>query len=198
VQLRQYHPKISLSSSLFYSVSLQITGIVSFSDYFLWFLGRSEFRIFLALYLVSLPLQLLTTGSVIQQGSTGLVVLTALHAGVIAALFWALLGNAIISTQLVEDGTLSSLIVSVHFGTQTQIVDSLFYCTAFTSICGRLFCSNYVYLIRRWVNDNKYLWSFESPSVITQHTTVCVDECLASSVSSELLLLRSRNSVLRI
>jgi len=73
--------------------------------------GRSEFRIFLIMYFISLPFQLLTTGAVLQQGSTALVALTALHAGVVAALFWALLGNAIVSTQVVEDGTLSSLVV---------------------------------------------------------------------------------------
>jgi hypothetical protein len=73
--------------------------------------GRSEFRVFLLLYFISLPLQLLTTGAVLQQGSTGLVVLTAIHAGAVVGLFWTLLGNAIVSTQVVEDGTLSSLIV---------------------------------------------------------------------------------------
>ncbi|KAK7685113.1 hypothetical protein QCA50_011952 [Cerrena zonata] len=72
--------------------------------------GRVEFRIFLVLYWLTLPLQLLTTGSVLQQGSTALTVLTAIHAGFVAATFWALLGNAIVSTQVVEDGTLSSLI----------------------------------------------------------------------------------------
>ena len=75
------------------------------------FAGRSEFRIFLLLYLISLPFQLLTTGAVLQQGSMGLVVVTAIHAGIVAALFWTLLGNAVVSTQVVEDGTLSSLIV---------------------------------------------------------------------------------------
>jgi len=63
------------------------------------------------MYFISLPFQLLTTGAVLQQGSTALVALTALHAGIVAGLFWALLGNAIVSTQVVEDGTLSSLIV---------------------------------------------------------------------------------------
>lgn len=74
--------------------------------------GRAEFRAFLVLYFISLPLQLVTTGSFLTQGTTGLVVVTAIHAGVVAALFWTLLGNAIISTQVVEDGTLSALIVS--------------------------------------------------------------------------------------
>jgi len=77
--------------------------------------GRSEFRVFLILYLISLPFQLISTGAVLQQGSTALVALTAIHAGVVAALFWTLLGNAIVSTQVVEDGTLSSLIPLCFF-----------------------------------------------------------------------------------
>jgi len=72
--------------------------------------GRIEFRILLILYLFTLPFQLLSTGSFLQQGTTALVVLTAIHAGFVAATFWALLGNGILSTQVVEDGTLSSLI----------------------------------------------------------------------------------------
>jgi len=88
--------------------------------------GRSEFRIFLLMYLISLPFQLLTTGAVLQQGSLALVVLTAIHAGIVAALFWTLLGNAIVSTQVVEDGTLSSLIplcvfAVAFFGVTTYI-----------------------------------------------------------------------------
>jgi len=77
--------------------------------------GRSEFRVLLLLYFISLPFQLITTGAVLQQGSTALVVLTAMHAGIVAALFWTLLGNAIVSTQVVEDGTLSSLIPLCFF-----------------------------------------------------------------------------------
>jgi len=72
--------------------------------------GRVELRAFLVVYLFTLPLQLITTGSFIEQGSTSLVVLTAIHAGAVTALFWTLLGNAIIATQVVEDGTPSSLI----------------------------------------------------------------------------------------
>ena len=75
------------------------------------FIGRSEFRIFLIGYLISLLLQLLTTGAILEQGSVGLVVLTALHAGTVAALFWVLLGNALVSTQMIEDGSLGSLVV---------------------------------------------------------------------------------------
>jgi len=74
--------------------------------------GRSELRIFLVLYLCTLPFQLITTGSLLEQGSVALVVLTAVHAGFVATLFWSLLGNGIVSTQVVEDGTPSSLVVS--------------------------------------------------------------------------------------
>ncbi|EKM56276.1 uncharacterized protein PHACADRAFT_253316 [Phanerochaete carnosa HHB-10118-sp] len=72
--------------------------------------GRTEFRIFLGCYLLTLLLQILTTGAFLEQGSDALTVLTAIHAGAVAATFWTLLGTAIVSTQVVEDGTLSSLI----------------------------------------------------------------------------------------
>ncbi|KAI0324733.1 hypothetical protein GY45DRAFT_1262273 [Cubamyces sp. BRFM 1775] len=72
--------------------------------------GRVEFRLFLALYFLTLPFQLLSTGAFLTQGSTALTVITAIHAGLVAATFWSLLGNAIVSTQVVEDGTLSSVI----------------------------------------------------------------------------------------
>jgi hypothetical protein len=73
-----------------------------------------ELRAFLGVYALSLPLQLLTTGAVLEQGSTPLVVLTAVHAGVVAALFWTLVANAVVATQVVEDGTWSSLVVSSY------------------------------------------------------------------------------------
>jgi hypothetical protein len=82
------------------------------------------------MYALTLPFQLLTTGAVLvqarsiqtglfcpgadtpaRQGSTALVVLTAIHAGLVAALFWALIANALVATQVVEDGTPSSLVV---------------------------------------------------------------------------------------
>ena len=74
--------------------------------------GRVELRLFLVLYFLSLPFQLLTTGSVLEQGSLPLTVITAIHGGIVAALFWGLLANALVATQMVEDGTLSSLVVS--------------------------------------------------------------------------------------
>jgi len=72
--------------------------------------ARVEFRFFLFIYLISLVFNLLTTGSIFEQGSKTLTILTAIHAGIVSALFWTLVGNAIVSTQLVEDGTPSSLV----------------------------------------------------------------------------------------
>jgi len=71
--------------------------------------GRVELRNMLVLYFLTLPFQLITNGSLLIQGSQGLVVLTAIHAALVATLFWALLANALVSTQVVEDGTMSSL-----------------------------------------------------------------------------------------
>jgi len=89
---------------------LVVIALITFATRRRAAVGRAEFRAFLVLYFISLPLQLVTTGSFLTQGTTGLVVVTAIHAGVVAALFWTLLGNAIISTQVVEDGTPSALI----------------------------------------------------------------------------------------
>ncbi|CAG7850597.1 SubName: Full=Related to export control protein CHS7 {ECO:0000313/EMBL:CCA71545.1} [Serendipita indica DSM 11827] len=72
--------------------------------------GRVELRSLLSAYLLTLALQIVTNGSVLQQGSTPLVVLTAIHAALVAALFWFLLFNGIVATQVVEDGTMASLI----------------------------------------------------------------------------------------
>jgi len=72
--------------------------------------GRSELLLFLILYLFTLAFQLVTTGSFLEQGSQPLVIVTAIHAGLVITLFWSLLANALIATQLVEDGTLSSCI----------------------------------------------------------------------------------------
>jgi len=72
--------------------------------------ARVEFRFFLFLYAISLVFNLLSTGSIFEQGSKGLTIITAIHAGIVSALFWALLGNAIVATQLVEDGTPSALV----------------------------------------------------------------------------------------
>lgn len=55
--------------------------------------ARIELSLFLMLYFISLALQLITTSSFLEQGTTALVAITAVHAGVVAALFWTLLGE---------------------------------------------------------------------------------------------------------
>ncbi|KAK7458750.1 hypothetical protein VKT23_009751 [Stygiomarasmius scandens] len=71
--------------------------------------GRIEMRILFSTYVLSLILQILTTSSLLEQGSTALVVLTAIHAGVVAAWFWMLLANAFVATQFIDDGSWASL-----------------------------------------------------------------------------------------
>jgi len=72
--------------------------------------GRIELRATLIIYIVTCILQLLTTGSIFAQGSDVLVVLTAIHAGTVASFFWCLVANALVATQIVEDGTPASLL----------------------------------------------------------------------------------------
>ncbi|KAL0955371.1 hypothetical protein HGRIS_001620 [Hohenbuehelia grisea] len=87
-----------------------ILGLIFFTSRRKAAVGRVELRFLLILYFLTLPLQLLTTGSVLEQGSTALTAITAVHAGVVAALFWGLLANALVATQVVEDGTASSVV----------------------------------------------------------------------------------------
>ncbi|KAF8799889.1 hypothetical protein BYT27DRAFT_7119247 [Phlegmacium glaucopus] len=111
-------PLVGNDGSLANIANIAVCGVSVFVIGFLIFLcdrrkaavGRIELRTFLTLYLLTLPLQLLTTGSFLQQGSTALIVLTAIHAGMVVALFWSLLANAIVATQVVEDGSMSSLV----------------------------------------------------------------------------------------
>jgi len=72
--------------------------------------GRIEMRAMLVMYAITLAFQMVTTASILEQGSLPLMILTAVHAGVVAAFFWTLLATALVATQYVEDGTPSSLI----------------------------------------------------------------------------------------
>ena len=76
-----------------------------------YFVGRWELRTFLIVYLLTLPLQLITNTSLLPQGSMSLVVFTAIHAGLVVSLFWILIANAIVATQWIEDGTMASIAV---------------------------------------------------------------------------------------
>ena len=72
--------------------------------------GRIEMRVLLIGFALHSALQALTMASMLEHGSTALLVLSAIHCGVIAMLAWLLIANLIIVTQVVEDGSLSSLI----------------------------------------------------------------------------------------
>jgi Chitin synthase export chaperone len=74
-------------------------------------LGRLELIAFLILYFLTLVFQLVSTGSFLEQDSKPLVIVTAIHAGMVVALFWSLLANAIVATQVVDDGSKRALIV---------------------------------------------------------------------------------------
>jgi len=157
--------------------------------------GRSEFRIFLLLYFISLPFQLLTTGAVLQQGSLALVVLTAIHAGIIVALFWTLLGNAIVSTQIVEDGTLSSLIVRLspccihppHI-TSCDVSDpqltTLPGLAALVCLRPRFIRSYNLYLSGRGPIDNQHLRPVQPTNRSQQHPSFRSHQYLAWRVSN--------------
>ncbi|KAG8743473.1 hypothetical protein FRC10_011945 [Ceratobasidium sp. 414] len=94
--------------------------------------GRVELRSLLILYLFTLPFQLLDTGALLKQATVPISVLTAIHMGLIAAMFWMLLANAIVATQVVEDGTMSSLVPFYAFslfffvGTTYSALDTAF------------------------------------------------------------------------
>jgi hypothetical protein len=64
--------------------------------------GRHELRTLLLVYALHSALSVITTSSVLEQGSTALAVISSIHVAVIAVLFWILLGNALVATQLVE------------------------------------------------------------------------------------------------
>ncbi|WVW81018.1 hypothetical protein I302_103009 [Kwoniella bestiolae CBS 10118] len=71
--------------------------------------GRIELRFFLFMYGLHSALQIITMSSLLQQGSTALSILSSIHVAVIVSMFWVLLGNAIIATQVVEDGTAAAI-----------------------------------------------------------------------------------------
>lgn len=71
--------------------------------------GRAELRLLFVAFGVRSALQIVTMTSLLKQGSKGLVVVSAIHIAIIVVFFWLLLGNALIATQVVEDGTAAAL-----------------------------------------------------------------------------------------
>ncbi|OXB39443.1 hypothetical protein J007_00811 [Cryptococcus neoformans] len=71
--------------------------------------GRAELRLLFVAFGVRSALQIVTMTSLLKQGSKGLVVVSAIHIAIIVVFFLLLLGNALIATQVVEDGTAAAL-----------------------------------------------------------------------------------------
>jgi len=111
-------PLVGNNGSLSNIANIAACGVCIFVVAFLAFhcwrrkaaVGRIELLNFLTLYFLTLAFQIVTTGSFLEQGSGSLVIVTAIHAGLVITLFWSLLANAIVATQVVEDGSISSLI----------------------------------------------------------------------------------------
>ncbi|OJA13364.1 hypothetical protein AZE42_04504 [Rhizopogon vesiculosus] len=158
--------------------------------------GRVELRIFFCLYLLTLPFQLITTGSFLTQGSSALVVLTAIHAGLVATLFWTLLANSIVATQVVEDGTLSSIIVrsasivSFHSPKHTQPADGALH-IAILHILSRVLRRYNLYILGRRIQLDKRNRKIKSTPIPQQHTIVRAHQYLAWSVSSPIYPIRA-------
>ncbi|KAL7422672.1 hypothetical protein Q5752_001963 [Cryptotrichosporon argae] len=72
--------------------------------------GRVELRTLFVLYGVLCALQLVDMSSVLEQGSTGIIIVSAIHTALFVTFFWLLLANAVIATQVVEDGTPAALV----------------------------------------------------------------------------------------
>ncbi|GAA5971246.1 hypothetical protein JCM11641_008280 [Rhodosporidiobolus odoratus] len=72
--------------------------------------GRVEITLFFVLYAIVQGLQLADNSALLRAGSLALTWVTAVHVGILVALFWVLVWVAFLSLQVVEDGTLGSLI----------------------------------------------------------------------------------------
>ncbi|BGP22028.1 chitin synthase export chaperone [Rhodotorula toruloides] len=72
--------------------------------------GRVEMTILFVMYAAVQGLQLADNSALLKQGSLALTWVTAVHVGMLVALFWVLVWVAFLSLQVVEDGTLLSII----------------------------------------------------------------------------------------
>lgn len=72
--------------------------------------GRVEMRILFLLYALVKGAELVDTGGLLMAGSYALTWVSAVHVGLLVALFWCLAWIAMLSLQFVEDGTPAALI----------------------------------------------------------------------------------------
>ncbi|KAF5344835.1 hypothetical protein D9756_011102 [Leucocoprinus leucothites] len=128
--------------------------------------GRWELRTLLIVYLITLPIQIVTNASLLPQGSTALVVLTAIHAGLVVALFWVLLANAIVATQWIEDGSMASIAhtlvrVDKHMAACVSIKLRLFISTYFTFTSAIIiYLALMTYIVLHVLNETRPMWYY--------------------------------------
>ncbi|GAA5861883.1 hypothetical protein JCM1840_006863 [Sporobolomyces johnsonii] len=78
--------------------------------------GRVEITILFLMYALVQGAQLADTGALMRAGSVALTWVTSVHVGLLVGLFWVLVWVAFLSLQIVEDGTLISLIPMFAIG----------------------------------------------------------------------------------
>ncbi|KAK4047280.1 hypothetical protein OIO90_006241 [Microbotryomycetes sp. JL221] len=78
--------------------------------------GRLEMAVLFVMYALVQGAQLADNSGLLRQGSLEIVWVTAVHVGLIVSFFWVLVWVAFLSLQIVEDGTLASLIPMFLFG----------------------------------------------------------------------------------
>lgn len=146
-----------------------------------WLKGRVEFRAFLVTYFVSLVFQLVTAGALLEQGTRAIGVLTAIHTGIVSAMFWTLLWYAITTTQILDDGGFGSLIVSSWSGFLSNSCTQLRLGNACWTTCilrrDPLYQPWYCF----WVYIN-FRYPFPSPRLIAEYPVVRIDKHMARSV----------------
>lgn len=70
--------------------------------------GRKEMNVVFIGYILILAAQIIDSGGFLDEQSKVVVIASAVHIGLIAGTFWALLINALVGYQIVEDGTFLS------------------------------------------------------------------------------------------
>ncbi|SGY38764.1 BQ5605_C003g02067 [Microbotryum silenes-dioicae] len=72
--------------------------------------ARKEMQVFLLMFCLVQGAQLADTGALLKVGSTALTWISGVHLGLLVGLFWVLAWLAFLSLQIVEDGTLLSIV----------------------------------------------------------------------------------------
>jgi hypothetical protein len=134
-------------------------------------------------YLVSLIFQLVTAGALLEQGTQAIGVLTAIHTGCVAAMFWTLLWYAITTTQVLDDGGLGSIIVSPcdshSHQCQLDVLLRLDNACGTTRILRRHPLYQPRYCVRVHVN---FRYPFPPARLTPQYSSVRLDQYMARSV----------------